>query len=259
MSHPSTPHSLSWSPSATSSATPSASRPTQHARHPHRGAHLTVHYATFYHHGVDCGDGTVIHMSRELGGVRRSSFEEFADGRDVYIEELPARFSPDEVVRRAAGRLGEGGYNVVSNNCEHFATWCREGHARSRQVGDVKRRLCCAAVKTAGRELSKVLIKEGVKEGTRLAAREGVKAAGKTVGKTLVKGGGLMIAADAAQIAVEHLGGNLGLNQEEAKTAGRAVGCGAHVAIGAACGGPVGAVVGAAVWGLGEVIGGLFD
>ena len=29
--------------------------------------------------------------------------------------------------------MGTGGYNVVFNNCEHFATWCRTGIAASRQ------------------------------------------------------------------------------------------------------------------------------
>lgn len=220
------------------------SRTSTHPRHAHRGAHLTVHYGFYYHHGIDCGDGTVVHMSRDLNGVRRSRFEDFADGRDVYIEETPARFSPDEVIRRAMGRVGEGGYNPIHNNCEHFATWCREGRAISRQVRDVKRRLIANAVKT---------------EGARVVARQGVKGLGKAAGKAMVKGGGLMLVVDGAQLAVEQLGGNLGLKQEEAKLAGRAVGLGGHLAIGASCGGPVGAVLGAAVWGVGELLGGLFD
>jgi hypothetical protein len=31
-------------------------------------------------------------------------------------------------------RLGESGYNLFGNNCEHFATWCKTGQWESQQV-----------------------------------------------------------------------------------------------------------------------------
>ena len=34
--------------------------------------------------------------------------------------------------------LGEGHYNVMTNNCEHFVTWCRYGEATSKQVDEFK-------------------------------------------------------------------------------------------------------------------------
>jgi hypothetical protein len=40
----------------------------------------------------------------------------------------------DVVVRRAESRLGEKKYNLLFNNCEHFATWCKTGIATSRQI-----------------------------------------------------------------------------------------------------------------------------
>ena len=43
-------------------------------------------------------------------------------------------FSAEETVRRARGRLGEEKYNLVTNNCEHFAMWCKTGVSDSSQV-----------------------------------------------------------------------------------------------------------------------------
>jgi hypothetical protein len=34
------------------------------------------------------------------------------------------------------GRLGEQDYNLLFNNCEHFAHWCKTGRHRSTQVED---------------------------------------------------------------------------------------------------------------------------
>ncbi|CAF3992512.1 unnamed protein product [Adineta steineri] len=42
---------------------------------------------------------------------------------------LPAVIS----VKRARDSLGKEGYNVLANNCEHFATWCRYGDRLSGQ------------------------------------------------------------------------------------------------------------------------------
>ena len=44
-------------------------------------------------------------------------------------------YSPDQTVKRAQSHLGEHGYHVVTNNCEHFANLCVEGKAHSKQVG----------------------------------------------------------------------------------------------------------------------------
>ena len=43
-------------------------------------------------------------------------------------------FSPEETVRNAESRLGERLYNIATNNCEHFAIWCKTGVSESTQV-----------------------------------------------------------------------------------------------------------------------------
>jgi len=39
-----------------------------------------------------------------------------------------------EIVRRARSRLGESGYDILCNNCEHLCSWAEEGRAQSTQV-----------------------------------------------------------------------------------------------------------------------------
>ncbi len=43
-------------------------------------------------------------------------------------------YSPEETVARARSRVGEGRYNLATNNCEHFAIWCKTGVHESHQV-----------------------------------------------------------------------------------------------------------------------------
>lgn len=90
----------------------------------------------YEHHGIDCGDGTVIHYSKaeDVATVRRTSFAAFSLGSPVYVKRYSSRYIPDIVIQRAESRIGEQQYNLVSNNCEHFATWCKTGINRSEQV-----------------------------------------------------------------------------------------------------------------------------
>lgn len=46
-------------------------------------------------------------------------------------------YSPEETVQRARERSGESKYNLVTNNCEHFAIWCKTGISESHQVNEI--------------------------------------------------------------------------------------------------------------------------
>lgn len=104
-----------------------------------RGDHLIAHRKGYTHHGVDCGDGTVIHftgtpLNWRQAKIERWTYDQFAKGRPVIAI---SGDSPELAVQRAESRLGEGGYNLATNNCEHFARWCVEGEQRSPQVATV--------------------------------------------------------------------------------------------------------------------------
>ena len=43
-------------------------------------------------------------------------------------------YSPKETIERARSQIGKHGYNLVFNNCEHFALWCKTGIHESKQI-----------------------------------------------------------------------------------------------------------------------------
>ena len=135
-----------------------------------KGDHLYVQRkgGLYAHHGIDCGDGTVIHYSGESWysprSVRHTSIDAFARGDEIQVRDyasffarlrdtksMPRRlhiqlaelldskhsrksFTPDAVVARARSRLGESRFDILLHNCEHFATWCKTGISDSEQI-----------------------------------------------------------------------------------------------------------------------------
>ena len=101
--------------------------------------HLQVprQHGLFNHHGIDLGDGTVAHYL-EGREILRSPLADFSRDQPISVVPYPAeQCSPAGVtLRRAMGRLGEQNYNLLFNNCEHFAHWCKTGRHRSAQVED---------------------------------------------------------------------------------------------------------------------------
>ena len=97
--------------------------------------HLEVprQHGLFKHHGIDLGDGTVAHYL-EGREILRSPLEEFSQGQPLQVINHPEASPVGVTLRRAMGRLGEQDYNLLFNNCEHFATWCKTGRHRSEQV-----------------------------------------------------------------------------------------------------------------------------
>jgi len=142
-----------------------------------RGDHIFVNRfnGIYNHHGIDCGDDTVIHYTSfrvmERRRIERTPLARFAQGDRVEVRDysdfrrtldsVPAvdqmlqeaqrrfaqlldrlrgielnelDFSPDAVVRRAESRLGESRFDLMFNNCEHFAAWCKTGLSSSKQI-----------------------------------------------------------------------------------------------------------------------------
>ncbi|MCP4908748.1 MAG: lecithin retinol acyltransferase family protein [bacterium] len=133
-----------------------------------RGDHIFVERMAglYSHHGIDCGDGMVIHFTGPdllRGRVERDDLATFQQGGTLRVRAKEVRreasapslrslihffvdstgrrdlagevdSSPEAVIARAESRLGEGLYDPLLNNCEHFATWCRTGIATSQQT-----------------------------------------------------------------------------------------------------------------------------
>lgn len=149
-----------------------------------RGDHIYVRrFGGFYaHHGIDAGDGTVIHYTSSHWmtprQVRRTSLDLFAGNDTIYIRDYTKflqklekgdlvekasqdfnqwmdrlrgihvesmDFSADAVMSRAESRLGEFAFDIIFNNCEHFATWCKTGISNSEQVNELWRQVLSPA------------------------------------------------------------------------------------------------------------------
>lgn len=107
------------------------------------GDHLSVFRNVYWHHGIYIGEGELIHFEGIPGGgmdlgnakITKVSLDEFSAGSipKVVRYEKP-RYNATEVVQRAHLRLGEKGYSFITNNCEHFAHWCKTGIHYSEQA-----------------------------------------------------------------------------------------------------------------------------
>lgn len=106
-------------------------------------------HGIYYHFGIYAGGNEVIHFSASAGNetdadcadIIKTSMEDFSRGDELFVvreepQSVYKPFPPEEIVRRAESKLGKcrGTYSLVSNNCEHFAYWCRYGVKESAQV-----------------------------------------------------------------------------------------------------------------------------
>lgn len=134
-------------------------QPPSHADEPPLGAHLVSRRAGYSHHGIYVGGGHVVHyaglcVSLHRGPIEEVTLERFAAGYEVAIVAHPgAAFAGREAVARARSRLGEDRYRLLSNNCEHFCTWCVDGKGRSEQVR------ACIAHPLAGLRVMRALVR----------------------------------------------------------------------------------------------------
>ena len=110
---------------------------------------------SYYHFGVVVGKNQIVHFSGEIlkkAELRLSSCQEFRSSflSDLHIFE-PAtpssdievyfhftyRHSLEEIAERAIQRFEQArfkSYDLESNNCEHFASWCITGVEISHQA-----------------------------------------------------------------------------------------------------------------------------
>ena len=119
-------------------------------RKPKMGDHIRVQRINglYAHHGVYVSDAEVIHFTGKEDDsildwskpeVIKSDLEYFLKGGVLEIkeysdEEFQDLYSPEQIVTYARACLGDKGYNLAFNNCEHFANVCTLGRFRSNQV-----------------------------------------------------------------------------------------------------------------------------
>ncbi len=119
-------------------------------RKPKMGDHIRVQRigGLYAHHGVYVSDEEVIHFTGKEDDsildwskpeVISSDLEYFLKGGVLEIkeytdEEFQDLYAPEQIVTYARACLGDKGYHLAFNNCEHFANVCTLGRFRSNQV-----------------------------------------------------------------------------------------------------------------------------
>lgn len=119
-------------------------------RKPKMGDHIRVKRigGLYAHHGIYVSDKEVIHFTGKEDDsildwskpeVISSDLDYFLKGGILEIkeytdEEFLDLYSPEQIVTYARACLGDKGYHLSFNNCEHFANVCTLGRFRSNQV-----------------------------------------------------------------------------------------------------------------------------
>ena len=120
---------------------------------PQKGDHLRVQRMNglYAHHGIYVSDEEVIHFTGKDDDsildwskpeVIQTDLAYFLKGGTLEVkeytdEEFADLYSPEQIVTYARACLGDKGYNLIFNNCEHFANVCTLGRFRSHQVEKV--------------------------------------------------------------------------------------------------------------------------
>ena len=117
---------------------------------PQKGDHIRVKRigGLYAHHGVYVSDDEVIHFTGQDDDsildwskceVISTDLATFLKGGTLEVkeytdEEFQDLYSPEQIVIYARSCIGDKGYNLAFNNCEHFANVCTLGRFRSLQV-----------------------------------------------------------------------------------------------------------------------------
>ena len=141
--------------------------------------HLEVprQHGLFNHHGIDLGDGTVAHYL-EGREILRSSRDDFSQGQPLSVIDHAKASATGVTLRRAMSRIGEQNYNLLFNNCEHFATWCKTGRHHSGQIDSALKRArrWSGLMPSALMRGLELLVQRGLlDDNTREIARQGVE------------------------------------------------------------------------------------
>ena len=121
---------------------------------PTPGAPVRVKVSFYYHYGIFVSRDSVIQFglpdgpSRPAEEIRVLSTDvyTFLQGGDLE-EGFPDRGerkklrSADQVVATAQSRIGQGGYDLLHNNCEHFMYECLFGEPDSPTLSSLRTRI----------------------------------------------------------------------------------------------------------------------
>lgn len=104
---------------------------------------IYVKHILYKHFGIYINDNCIIHYDGKQDDillrtmcVRETDKKRFLNGKESYgVKKFKYNnYEPDEVIKRARRKIGTKKFNLILNNCEHFANWCKTGNRKSDQV-----------------------------------------------------------------------------------------------------------------------------
>ncbi len=116
---------------------------------------VRVPIGSVYHYGIYVSDDEVIQFGLppvDLMTRKNSDISVIATDMDTFsVGKIPERaiaetreekkrFSPKKTIELARSRIGEGGYSIIHNNCEHFVYECVYGKKYSSIEDEMRRR-----------------------------------------------------------------------------------------------------------------------
>lgn len=121
---------------------------------PRRGDIIRTKVTFYHHYGIFVEEDRVIqfglpdnvYQPADTIRVLASDVYAFLNGGELEVgrpdkDEQKTMRRPDEIVAAAEARIGEGGYDILHNNCEHFVNECAFGQKHSSFLQDVRIKL----------------------------------------------------------------------------------------------------------------------
>lgn len=124
-------------------------------KEPEFACQIRVNRGLYFHHGIFLSPQCVVHfaspnddgmLSPESARVIETSLDVFLKGGELEIRQYSSQEQeklrkPTEIANYALSCLGNAGYDLVNNNCEHFSNECAFGEKKSDQVNDIVSKL----------------------------------------------------------------------------------------------------------------------
>ncbi|HBE71168.1 MAG TPA: hypothetical protein DDW52_23730 [Planctomycetaceae bacterium] len=190
----------------------------------------------FQHHGIDMGDGTVVHLVASDGGrltidnqdqsfcIRRDSIDDFAGGAEIHTKQHLGARRVDEIVQTAESMIGPARYNLIENNCEHFAVYCSTGRPSSEQI-----------------EMSEQVVSSALSMASKVAAAASSRIGAKWAFRSATKLHPAALLADGVEASALLVSCHLGASATSSRRLARTSGAVTAASVGAVLAGPAGA------------------
>ena len=108
----------------------------------------------YYHYGIYVSAREVIQFGLPNDPFKNASdifviasdIDTFLNGGELETasfsrDEKKLKRTPDEIIKTARSQIGNGGYDILHNNCEHFVNACVFGKSSSSFVDEVREKI----------------------------------------------------------------------------------------------------------------------